>query len=321
MEIEEELPASLVAPLDVRDVYGNLLIEEGDDLTPDVLGDIGCCGKFTSSCRLSLKGSLVRRDMEELLQQGVYHVMFPPERRAQVLALYDDLRVLPVLFEEFEFMRSRDRYVYEHTLRTAAMTATLAMDLYGEEKAQLIGYTALTHDLGMVRLPDEILKQDIGDDPRKRMVLYGHTIMGYVLLTYYTGSPDFSSCRVALEHHERANRSGYPRGVELKDRVIELIALADTFDALISERPFRKKAVDTRGAFDFLLNRSKQGYFSPSAVSLLVVYNRQSRASGGDLMISDEVRSSFHHDDRYVDWSVWKLNAPPFCPMKKPGRQ
>ncbi|HAR45085.1 MAG TPA: hypothetical protein DCS05_02625, partial [Nitrospiraceae bacterium] len=155
MEIEEELPASLVAPLDVRDVYGNLLIEEGDDLTPDVLGDIGCCGKFTSSCRLSLKGSLVRRDMEELLQQGVYHVMFPPERRAQVLALYDDLRVLPVLFEEFEFMRSRDRYVYEHTLRTAAMTATLAMDLYGEEKAQLIGYTALTHDLGMVRLPDE----------------------------------------------------------------------------------------------------------------------------------------------------------------------
>ena len=209
-----------------------------------------------------------------------------------VLRIYDDLRVLPVLFEEFEFMRTRDAYVYEHVLRTAAITASMAIDLYGKDRAPLIGYTALTHDIGMVRLPDDVLKQDIGVDRRKRRVLYGHTLVGYLLLTYYLGSAQFGNCRVALEHHERGNGVGYPRGIKLQDQITELIGTADAFDALLSVRPFRKEPFELRAALDALWYEAKLGVLSSVAVKLLIAYSRSRYEAfdAGRVIVAEETR-------------------------------
>lgn len=303
---------SLIIPIDVRDAYGNVIADAGDEVTPDLLATVACSGRFTGSCRIGLNGSMLRRDMEAVLQSGPYSNIFSGERLARVLQIYDSLRVMPVLFEEFEGMRQRDRYIYEHTLKTAGLTALLAYDIFGEEKAPLIGYTALTHDLGMTRLPDEILKEDIGEDAAKRFILYGHTVIGHVLLAYYTGSPDFSNPRVALHHHERPNGSGYPRGIALQDRVIELIAVADTFDALISPRPFRRKPIERRQALDYLLERAKRGYFSEAVVRLLITYNREGGPATTDAAVSEEARLGLP-DDHYIDWSAWKSSRPEIC--------
>lgn len=302
----------LIIPLDVRDAYGNVIANAGEEVTQDLLATVACSGRFTGSCRIGLSGSMLMRDMEAVLQSGPYSIIFSGDRLARALQTYDSLRVLPVFFEEFEGMRQRDRYLYEHTLRTAALTALLAFDIFGEDKAPLIGYTALTHDIGMVRLPDEILKQDIGEDAAKRFILYGHTVIGHVLLTYYTGSPDFSNSRVALDHHERPNGSGYPRGITLQDRVIDLIAVADTFDALISPRPFRKKPIERRQVLDYLLDRAKRGYFSETVVRLLILYNRYGGSASPRDIVSEEARLGLP-DDHYLDWSTWKSRRPAMC--------
>ena len=297
---------SLLVPLVVHDVYGNKLVDAGTEITPELMEDIGRAGNFASTCRLSLSGSRIRKDMEAVLRRSPYTGMFQPGRLDDILRLYDELRILPVLFEEFELMRNRDMYVYEHVLTTAALTASLAIDMYGKDRASLIGYTALTHDLGMVRLPDDVLKRGIGDDPAKRCILYGHTIVGYVLLTYYMGSVQFGNCRVALEHHERGNGTGYPRGIRLNDSIIELIAVADVFDALLAVRPFRNEPFELRAALDLLWNESKQGILNTRVVKLLISYSRQEHFKPGDIIVADEERGRLPVDNRYIDWSTYQ---------------
>jgi len=297
---------TLLVPLDVLDVYGNKVVNAGTEITPELMENIGRSGKFASTCRLSLSGSRIRIDMESALRRSPYTGMFPPGRMDDILRLYDDLRILPVLFEEFEFMRSRDVYVYEHVLTTAALTASLAIDMYGKDRASLIGYTALTHDLGMVRLPDDVLKQGIEDDHDKRRLLYGHTIIGYVLLTYYMGSVQFGNCRVAFEHHERGNGTGYPRGIKLNDGVIELISVADVFGALLSVRPFRAEPFELRSALDLLWNESRQGILNPQVVKLLISYNRQGNFKHEGMAVADEERGRLPSENRYIDWSAYQ---------------
>lgn len=304
---ETEYPKSpLRTPLDVLDVYGNKVVNAGTEITPELMTDISRAGKFASSCRLGLSGSKIRVDMEAALRRRPYTGMFPPGRLDEVLRLYDDLRILPVLFEEFEFMRNRDPYIYEHVLTTAALTASLAIDTYGRNRASLIGYTALTHDLGMARLPDDVLKQGIGNDKDKRCILYSHTVVGYVLLAYYMGSVQFGNCRVALEHHERGNGTGYPRGIKLDDSVTELISVADVFDALLSVRPFRNEPFELRAALDLLWNESRQGVLNPHVVKLLISYNRQERMKPEDIAVADEERGRLPIDNRYIDWSTYQ---------------
>ncbi len=293
-------------PLDVLDVYGNKVVTAGTEITPELMTDISRSGKFASTCRLGLRDSKIRIDMEAALRRSPYTGMFAPGRLDDVLRLYDDLRILPVLFEEFEFMRNRDVYVYEHVLTTAALTASLAIDTYGKDRASLIGYTALTHDLGMVRLPDDVLKQGIGNDKDKRCILYSHTVVGYVLLAYYMGSIQFGNCRVALEHHERGNGTGYPRGIKLDDSVTELISVADVFDALLSVRPFRNEPFELRAALDLLWNESRQGVLNPHVVKLLISYNRQERFEPEHMAVADEERGRLPIDNRYIDWSTYQ---------------
>lgn len=308
MQSAESSYGQLVVPFDVNDVYGNSVIRGGTELKSEVIAGLGRSGRFASTCRMSLQGSKLRADMEEILHGRPYAAMFPPDRLAEIFRLYDELRILPVLFEEFEYMRHRDLYVYGHVLSTAALTACLAIDLYGKERAPLIGYTALTHDLGMPRLPDDILKKGIGDDRQKRCMLYGHTIVGFVLLTYYMGSTHFANCRVALEHHERGNGTGYPRGIRLSDSIIELIAVAESFDALLSSRPFRQEPFELRAALDLMWNECKLGILNSQAVKLLISYNRADGGGTEGISVAEEERGRLPADNQYVNWSDFHHN-------------
>lgn len=297
----------LTVPMEVVDAFGTRVVDAGSELTPAVMEEICGRGTFAGTCRVSLKGSRLRKDMEGLIQKGpLFPRLFLPGRLEAILTLYDNLRVLPVLFEEFELMRSRSAYVYQHTLRTAALTASLAMDLYGADKAPLIGYTALTHDLGMARLPDDILHQDIGPDRQKRRLLYGHTVAGFALLSYYLGSTQYGNCRAALEHHERGKGVGYPRGIDLNDSVIEILSVADALDALLSARPFRKEPFELRAALDLLWNQAKAGTLNPVAVKLLIAYSRKKPFNPAEFTVSEKLRDRSSPENRYLDWPTYQ---------------
>jgi HD-GYP domain-containing protein (c-di-GMP phosphodiesterase class II) len=281
-------PAPLLVPLDVCDVYGAKILSAGEHITHSFMKDIGRSGRFSTARCLALKDGRIRQDMEAALRTEPYAGRIPEERLEQIFRIYDDLAILPVLFDEFEFMRNRDTYLYQHVLRIAALTVSMAIDLFNAERASNISYIALTHDLGMLRLPGQVLKDNGKDAPENRRIAQGHTVIGYVLLTYYLGRAEPDCCSAALLHHERRDGSGYPQGIRFEDMVIDLLAVAGAFDALLARRPFRKEPFGRRPAIDLLWDQAQLGILNPIVVKLLVASSRQEPVELDSLEVAGE---------------------------------
>ncbi len=301
--------APLIVPFAVHDINGSMIAPEGEQVTVALMEEIERSSRFSVSAGRSLVGSFIRRDMEDALLKEPFSETFSPPRVEEIGRIFDSVSALPVLFDEFETMRSRNDSLYRHALRTAALTVSMTIDLYGADHAALIAYPALTHDLGMLRLSDE---QNDGDKavPGARRLSQGHTVIGFILLSHYLGSCRASNSRVALEHHERPDGSGYPRGIKLEDGIIELLAVADAFDALISPRPFRKSAYDRRSAIDLLWDQALQGIMNPVAVKLLIAYSRREAFDPATLKVSGEAEG---WEPNKVNWSDYEQDG--HCPL------
>lgn len=135
----------------------------------------------------------------------------------------------------------RDPYTGGHSRRVAEYCAGILDELQitGEE-AELILTAARVHDIGKIGIADDILKKAGALSPAEQETIEGHTDAGANLLKRY---PDFARGReIVLHHHERWDGKGYP--AHLKGMNIPLgarvIAVADAYDAMTSDRPYRR---------------------------------------------------------------------------------
>jgi len=138
-------------------------------------------------------------------------------------------------------MHVMDGYFFHHAVNVAILAGIVGL-AKGYNQSQLVdlGVGALLFDIGMTQLPKELWgkRTDLNDEERMR-IRY-HTEDGYNLLRT---QHDISllSAHCALQHHERWDGSGYPRGLAGKEihEYAQIVAIADVYDALISPRPFR----------------------------------------------------------------------------------
>ncbi len=136
----------------------------------------------------------------------------------------------------------KDRYTNGHSTRVAEYTAMLTRELgYDEETVEKYRNIALLHDIGKVGISSETLNKPgrLTDEEFKE--IKSHSGKGYVVLKDISIMPELAIG--ARDHHERPDGHGYPRGVSGEDipRVAQIIAVADTFDAMYSDRPYRKR--------------------------------------------------------------------------------
>ncbi|MGM8215323.1 HD-GYP domain-containing protein [Bacillaceae bacterium W0354] len=134
-----------------------------------------------------------------------------------------------------------DNYLYHHSLNVAFYTLVLAKELQLDDEEMIeIGIGALLHDIGKVKIPEQLLNKPGKLTPLEYEVVKEHTTYGYQLLKEIPNiSETIISC--AYEHHERLDGSGYPRGVrqsEIND-FAKIITVADVFDAVTSDRSYR----------------------------------------------------------------------------------
>jgi len=106
---------------------------------------------------------------------------------------------------------------------------------------------SLFHDLGKSRIPLSILNKRSPITMDERRILKTHPLIGYVLLHYYFGKDCKSVAFSSFQHHERLDGSGYPLRIKRLNKYSHLIGIVDTLDALISERPYRKKPFFAQG--------------------------------------------------------------------------
>lgn len=169
----------------------------------------------------------------------------------------------------------RDPYTGGHSRRVAdLMKGTLKeLSIVGVE-AELIRMAARLHDIGKVGIPDAVLKKEGSLTPEEWEIMKSHPERGAELLSRY---PDFSrGADFVRYHHERWDGQGYPRALKGLDIPLgaRVIAVVDGFDAMTSDRPYRR-ALSVEQAIQILwAGRGKQ--WDPTAVdSMLRVIAKQ----------------------------------------------
>lgn len=136
----------------------------------------------------------------------------------------------------------KDKYTNGHSTRVAEYTAMLTRELgYDEETVENYYNIALLHDIGKVGIPPEVLNKPGKLTDTEFNVIKSHSALGYNALKDISIMPELAVGAGA--HHERPDGKGYPKGTKGDDipRVAQIIAVADTFDAMYSDRPYRKR--------------------------------------------------------------------------------
>ena len=136
----------------------------------------------------------------------------------------------------------KDTYTNGHSTRVADYTALLAKELgYDEDTVEKYYRIALLHDVGKIGVPPEVLNKPGKLTDEEFEIIKSHTSQGYDALKEISIMPELATG--AQAHHERPDGKGYPnhlKGDEIP-RVAQIIAVADCFDAMYSDRPYRKR--------------------------------------------------------------------------------
>ncbi|MBY5937496.1 HD-GYP domain-containing protein [Marinobacter nauticus] len=138
-------------------------------------------------------------------------------------------------------IKHRDAYTAEHCLRVAILTVAFARFLgLPEDDLEVAGMCGLLHDIGKLRVPDEILNKPGPLSPQEYEVMRKHTTLGHELLKQ-DPSLDPIISDVTLHHHERIDGRGYPQQLPewQISRFARLIAIVDAYDAMTSDRCYR----------------------------------------------------------------------------------
>ena len=137
----------------------------------------------------------------------------------------------------------RDDNSKEHTQRVAALAARMARHLRQDDRTVwLIRQAAPLHDLGKIAIPDSILLKPGRLEPEEFEVVKTHAVLGARVLADSGSELLGVAERIARSHHERWDGDGYPDGLagEAIPLPARLVAVADVFDVLVHERPYKE---------------------------------------------------------------------------------
>ncbi len=174
-----------------------------------------------------------------------------------------------VVFTMGAIGESRSKETGNHVKRVAGYSKILALS-YGmdESEAKMLKQASPMHDIGKVSIPDAILNKPGKLTEDECTIMEQHARLGYEMLNHSKRPLLLAAATVAYEHHEKFDGTGYPRGLKGDDIHIygRITAIADVFDALGSDRIYKKAWEDTC-IFD--LFRSESGkHFDPKLVDL-----------------------------------------------------
>ena len=162
-------------------------------------------------------------------------------------------------------LEMRDHDTDEHTNRVTELTVALARRMgISESELDNIRRGALLHDIGKMGIPDAILRKPDVLSESEWETMKTHPELAYQFLSkidYLNSAIDIPLC-----HHEKWDGTGYPRSLKGEEipLIARIFAVVDVFDALISDRPYRK-AWQREIALDYIRNQSGK-HFDPKAV-------------------------------------------------------
>jgi HD-GYP domain-containing protein (c-di-GMP phosphodiesterase class II) len=150
-----------------------------------------------------------------------------------------------------ELLKEHNSMTYFHSLNVAKISMIIgaAMNMKHTD-LRLLCDAALMHDIGKLFISMDLLNKEDKLTAHEFNTLKKHTVLGYNYIIYNVQG---DAALGALEHHERVNGSGYPRGLRGHEISLygRIIAIADVYEAITSERPYKEAGTATK-AIEFI---------------------------------------------------------------------
>lgn len=163
----------------------------------------------------------------------------------------------------------RDKETEGHTLRVTDTAIRLGQKLgLRDDELKYMRWGGLLHDIGKMGVPDAILLKAESLNPEEFEIMRQHPVFAYEMLApiqYLKPALDIPYC-----HHEKWNGTGYPRGLKGEETPLaaRIFAVADVYDALTSDRPYRSRWTK-RQAIDYIRENSGE-HFDPQVVNAFI---------------------------------------------------
>jgi len=280
----------------VQTLDGQILLPSGTLLDADAIGGLMEQSRSENWPRLPvLEYSTIRKDILYFFTHPPYEIIFSGEKRVNdVLGLMQEVSLPLPLLEILERFREADFYTYRHMLLVFALSALLAREMVEDPEERRHSLRASpTHDVGKIGVPLEVLRKPTTLTPSDRQILRHHVISGFVLAGYYLQDFTLLPVCVARDHHERRDGSGYPLGEAIDDLFLEMVIVADIYDALLSPRPYRPNAYEKRSALEVLTTMAEKGKVRWDVVETLIILNRRRKhPPDGERRVSRERRGA-----------------------------
>lgn len=185
-----------------------------------------------------------------------------------------------------EVLANRDQYTFDHAVHVATVSKAIGMELgLPEEELESLELGCLVHDIGKTAIPDDVLlKPDIFDYRDKNIMAY-HPLIGAKLIARHI--QDDRIIDIILNHHERLDGSGYPDGLKGDEIGLlpRIVAVADTYDALVSRRPY-KKPLSPEETINILKKEAKTGRLDSKIVRTLIKVRESIKSMDVDRQIT-----------------------------------
>jgi putative two-component system response regulator len=271
-----EIPVLMITANDQKDIRYEALLGGANDFLTKPVDRI----EFSARAR----NMLALRQGQRFLADRARHLEDLVEERTSEIR--DREREL--IFRISRAAEFRDPETGAHIQRMAHYSQIIARGLDLDAATQkLILEASPMHDVGKIGIPDYILLKPGKLTFEEFEVMKGHARLGHELLKDSRSEIISAGALIAISHHEKYDGTGYPHGLKGKDIPLfgRIVAVADVFDALTSERPY-KKAWALEDALHFL-EEGRGAHFDPLCVEAFI--------SGWDEVIA--VRQRFRDEE------------------------
>jgi HD-GYP domain-containing protein (c-di-GMP phosphodiesterase class II) len=211
--------------------------------------------------------------------------------RLTVQQMINDLLSSSDILGNLTEIQGYDDYTFHHSVNTTIVSLVLGIASgYNEQKLIELGMGVLMHDIGKIKVPEEILNKRTPLTVAEFEEIKQHTTYGFEILRK-NNDISLLSAHVAFQHQEKWDGTGYPRG--LKGCGIHeygrLAAVADVYEALTSKRVYRK-AIEPNEAFEYIISQGNT-HFDPK---ILEVFKRNIAVypSGAGIVLSNGQRGN-----------------------------
>nr|WP_314781678.1 HD-GYP domain-containing protein [uncultured Treponema sp.] len=164
-----------------------------------------------------------------------------------------------ILLIEMQKYSSPTNYLVMHSLRSSIFAIIIGLQLKMPPHRLIeLGAACLLHEIGMFRLPPQYYMYDAPLTEEGKKALFTHPVLSYNILK--TSSFSLAICLGVLEHHERENGMGYPRGLTKEKISIygKIIAVACSYEAVTSPRPYKEAQDASSGIVEMIKNTNGQ---------------------------------------------------------------